>query len=917
MSKILLGTIVFLTLIILILVIAVMLLYIFRRRYTRERFAFFALGGTITMATAIFVPMLFSHNLITLCAAAGSTFFDLTIAVPQPGYSEQILAAIVFISFVNLISKIHKNWDGAISTREHDMRRLSENSSMWENGYLQAKDFWLQKKAIVQYIDEQDTSKLNIFSKVDEEKKSWHEDVSELLLLISKQYKVDINKDWYSEYNCFISEYGKNNALIGIFCVHDEPDDVVLQNVMRFVRSQNKTPYKLVIAIKNGKGHRREEENEDLKLEFRYEGELLNSIVDFSDYRNYIKSQFLSTEVTLGTKITLSDIYIELSSKTDRGELINKTEHYIETWLDNSTDNKHLAILGEYGQGKSVLSLKLTHSLLEILSDDSRIPILIELRGKSPRNLNRLEILSNWASNYGVNPKAVLKLHQAGRLLLIFEGFDEMDVVGDQEIRLNHFESLWKFANPKSKIIITGRPNFFLDDKELKIALGIHDPVDTMPYCEAIYLNSFSIEQIEMAMRNIRKNTREQIIEILQGEDKSSFYDLISRPSILHLVGVIWEERKLSQYKDKISSALIISEFIQYSYSRQTQKGVRFVLTEQEREFFMIGVAAGMLRNTEYTNQIHKDDLQKIILKLYSDFPEEVSKSKSALIHSESKSLKVRMQGNPFAEDSILTDVRSCGILVKDLTRTDYFKFAHKSFLEYLISFFYTESLIRDKGYFNVVVNSINRALTIPISSVTNTKETTAFIAQILLNKLELSQNDDKKENCKKLFGILFPNETLGKMPRLAIFLSLLASPRVWMYLWMPFVFLSTILVFEERFLFLGLSSDESFSTPFISTLMKVMVGFMAIMPVYYLMIRRRISGTTSNYSLLGISQFYGFKRLTIWLECCYELNIQDDLIKEVIPNYGLQAIKNNDPLYFLVLIVRVIKNLIVRIIKK
>ncbi|MBK7222591.1 MAG: hypothetical protein IPH94_15125 [Saprospiraceae bacterium] len=61
------------------------------------------------------------------------------------------------------------------------------------------------------------------------------------------------------------------------------------------------------------------------------------------------------------------------------------------------------------------------------------------------------EILSTWAANYRLDTASLLKLHKAGKLLIIFEGFDEMDMIGDREMRLNHFQRLWEFAISKSK----------------------------------------------------------------------------------------------------------------------------------------------------------------------------------------------------------------------------------------------------------------------------------------------------------------------------------------------------------------------------------------------------------------------------------------------------------------------------------
>jgi hypothetical protein len=56
---------------------------------------------------------------------------------------------------------------------------------------------------------------------------------------------------------------------------------------------------------------------------------------------------------------------------------------------------------------------------------------------------------------------------------VILEGFDEMALAGDAQARFAHFRTLWGFSYPRSKVLFTGRPNYFLDDKELKSALNI------------------------------------------------------------------------------------------------------------------------------------------------------------------------------------------------------------------------------------------------------------------------------------------------------------------------------------------------------------------------------------------------------------------------------------------------------------
>jgi hypothetical protein len=119
-----------------------------------------------------------------------------------------------------------------------------------------------------------------------------------------------------------------------------------------------------------------------------------------------------------------------------------------------------------------------------------------------------------WARPYEINPNAVMKLLIAGRVLLILEGFDEMALLGDAAARMEHFTTLWKFCYPQAKVLFTGRPNYFLDDTELKRALDISSGSTLGPYCEALYLEPFSLDQIQIALRELPVNIQAEILKV-------------------------------------------------------------------------------------------------------------------------------------------------------------------------------------------------------------------------------------------------------------------------------------------------------------------------------------------------------------------------------------------------------------------
>src|SRR5205807_2592999 len=116
--------------------------------------------------------------------------------------------------------------------------------------------------------------------------------------------------------------------------------------------------------------------------------------------------------------------------------------------------------------------------------------------------------------------------------------------------------TLWRFCYPAAKILITGRPNFFLDDREMRAALGIFKSSAAGPYCEALHLEPFSLEQIGYALRAASPKTRNEIVDLASKDEK--FREIVSRGSLLYVVSQLWEREDLSKYAGRITSAFVM-----------------------------------------------------------------------------------------------------------------------------------------------------------------------------------------------------------------------------------------------------------------------------------------------------------------------------------------------------------------------
>jgi hypothetical protein len=286
-------------------------------------------------------------------------------------------------------------------------------------------------------------------------------------------------------------------------------------------------------------------------------------------------------------------------------------------------------------------------------------------------------------------------------------------------------------------------------------------------------------------------------------------------------------------------------------------------------------VAVGMHKLTEFSNQISKSDLQDIILKLYRDFPNEILPVKNATQQTKN-SLKERLKENNSQEEMVMTDVRSCGILVNDLSKKDYFKFAHKSFFEYLVSFYFVEGISKKANSNLMMVKSIENALGTTISTFEHSKETVAFTAEILATgfKLDASKEENKIAVAYKLFETLYPIKFLSKYPKIAGLVDITGGSRTWSYL--------TILTGFTISQLVGLvnikASSGIESTP--QTIPKYVILFIPVLLTMFMVFLRSLKKITTS------------KRGSIWLKCCHQLEIDDSILKRIVAPVYLEYIK-------------------------
>ena len=175
----------------------------------------------------------------------------------------------------------------------------------------------------------------------------------------------------------------------------------------------------LIVAVRrSGSAANRSVNGQPVRIET--EDSLLDGLVDFSDYFAEIRRR-VERQPLPDSAVTLKQVYTPNDCVDEKNVVHVNLEDYLRTWLEEP-GQRQLAVLGEYGQGNSTTALMTAYHLIESGAIKKKTPVLIELRGKSPRHMTPEDLLAPWAFPYGINPQAVMKLLAAGRVFLILEG---------------------------------------------------------------------------------------------------------------------------------------------------------------------------------------------------------------------------------------------------------------------------------------------------------------------------------------------------------------------------------------------------------------------------------------------------------------------------------------------------------------
>jgi hypothetical protein len=489
--------------------------------------------------------------------------------------SAKVLVVISWAAFLCFIAKIHAQWNPGTLSQDQFTRR-QENLSRGTVGQLTelVADVVevLKNRSMRQPPHSHQRGMHSAKVPIWLERRAgfdWRSSVLELVTLSGMPYAFDPDLGHVEAHQVWVGVNRDNNDPVHVFyedgLVSVENAEIKMAAFSQYANKALAGEY--VFLCHSDERAERGAATENGFIHICTDAVLLDGLVNFRDYAADIKFR-VTRQGVHRSKETIADMYVDLRCRADDARDTALVHDVLTAWAKESTPHQ-LALLGDYGMGKSTSCLMFCHRVLSGELDVGRIPILIELRGLAPSALDELEILGVWAAKYNINARALMRLHEAGRLILIFEGFDEMAFSGTRESRLGHFANLWRFNSDNAKILFTGRPNFFIYD-EIRDTLGMTVLNQFQPGCRPFRLLPLDAAQTQDALRWVKdEGTRTAIVEKFNNE--SSFREVADRPLLLFIIASMWKE-SVEPGREFSDSANIIQRYIEFINTRQDEK---------------------------------------------------------------------------------------------------------------------------------------------------------------------------------------------------------------------------------------------------------------------------------------------------------------------------------------------------------
>ena len=243
---------------------------------------------------------------------------------------------------------------------------------------------------------------------------------------------------------------------------------------------------------------------------------------------------------------------------------------------------RFILVLGDFGRGKTFALREVARRIPGRLPH--LIPILIELRALDKAHSVDGLVAAHLA-NHGeelIDLKAFHYMLRQGRIVLLFDGFDELVTRVTYDRAADHLETLLQAAENRAKIVVASRTQHFKSDSQVLTALG--ERVGLVPDRRVLSVEDFTHAQIRTFLVN-RYDGDEQAagaqLKLISGIE--DLLGLSQNPRMLSFIADLNEERlhAVASAGRTISAAGLYAEILRswLGYEQRRIQGVPGVPT--------------------------------------------------------------------------------------------------------------------------------------------------------------------------------------------------------------------------------------------------------------------------------------------------------------------------------------------------
>ena len=412
-------------------------------------------------------------------------------------------------------------------------------------------------------------------------------------------------------------------------------------------------------------------------------------------------------------------------------------DEYIDKWLEESGKN-HISVLGEFGTGKTWFCRHFAYRQLQRFLENptkQRIPLLVNLRDFRSVDLEQLIthlIVNRYCIQIG-GYEGFDTLNRNNRLLIIFDGFDEMTMHVDDIETINNFEALAKTAVPGGKVLLTCRSPYFRDYLESYKVLsgGLGECLITeRPNFEVVYLREFSEEQIKEVLIKRVPNMWEDYWSRIK--DIYDLPNLAQRPVVLDMIITTLPDLKGLQSVDHS----VLYKTYTDKWIEKAVKEERTLLDAESKRFFAQESAWEMFKKGTLT--VNSSRIRELIERYLNTLKKSVNMV--------------------FLEH----DIRTASFISKRDEQGNY-EFMHRSFMEFFVAQKLAEAIkkeqtqpLEEQEIYYEIIRFLNQMLD-PI----NDKETLAKWRD------DKSKNQTLRTNCIRISGQWTDKDTIVKLVKI------------------------------------------------------------------------------------------------------------------------------------------------------